>query len=179
MEKSDKELLDLYKTNKNAALELIISQFQERLYWHIRKIVIIHDDTHDVLQNTFIKAWKGLDNFQEKSKLYTWLYRIATNESITFINKKKKKQEEPIENYQAVLSNYLDNDSLFSGDQIKLKLQKAILKLPEQQRIVFNMKYFDDLKYIEIAEILNLSVGGLKASYHHAVKKIEKYVLED
>ena len=110
MEKSDKELLDLYKTNKNAALELIISQFQERLYWHIRKIVIIHDDTHDVLQNTFIKAWKGLDNFQEKSKLYTWLYRIATNESITFINKKKKKQEEPIENYQAVLKVVEENN---------------------------------------------------------------------
>lgn len=179
MHKSDSELLELFKINKNAALELIIKKFQERLYWHIRKIVIIHDDAHDVMQNTFIKAWKGLDNFEEKSKLYTWLYRIATNESITFLNKKKKQLEDYTENYDNFLSNFIETDELFDGDQIQKKLQKAILTLPEQQRIVFNMRYFDDMKFKEIAEILNLSEGGTKANYHHAVKKIEKLISPD
>lgn len=178
--KSDDELLSLFNTaeKKEFAFSLLIKKYQERLYWHIRKMVIIHEDADDILQNTFVKAWKGLENFESKSKIYTWLYRIATNESITFLNKKKKKHEDAYENYEDFLSNNLENENYVTGDEIQTKLQKAILKLPEKQRIVFNMKYFDDLKYKEISEILGTSVGGLKSLYHYAVKNIEATVLE-
>jgi len=158
------------------AFNLIVEQYKKRLYWHIRKIVITHDDADDVLQNTFIKIWRYLENFNQDSKIYTWLFRIATNESITFINNKKKKEEDSFENYEYYLSNTLESDEYFEGDNAQLILQKAILTLPEKQRIVFNMKYFDEMKYDEISEITETSVGALKASYHHAVKKIENYV---
>ena len=175
---SDDKLLDLFRDEKsrNFAYNLIVRKHQERLYWHIRRMVIVHEDADDVLQNTLIKAWKGLLNFKEEAKLYTWLYRIASNEAITFLNKKKKRFFIPINDVAHELTNHLESDESFSGDQIQLKLQKAILTLPEKQRLVFNMKYFDDMKYAEISEILETSVGGLKASYHHAVKKIEKYI---
>lgn len=180
-EYSDQELLNIFrdKERQNYAFNLIVRKYQERLYWHIRKIVISHDDTDDILQNTFIKAFKGLENFREDSKIYTWLYRIATNESITFLNNKKKRFFLPIGDITKELSNNLESDEYYTGDEIQLKLQKAILKLPEKQRIIFNMKYFDELKYEDMAEILDTSVGGLKASYHHAVKKIEKFILDD
>jgi RNA polymerase sigma-70 factor (ECF subfamily) len=139
--------------------------------------LIDHDDTDDVLQNTFIKVWKNLEGFNRDSQLFTWIYRIATNESITFLNKKKRRFFIPIINVEHELSSKLESDVNFSGDKIQLKLQKAILTLPEKQRVVFNMKYYDELKYEEIAEITGTSVGALKASYHHAVKKIEEYVL--
>lgn len=158
------------------AFNLIVEQYKKRLYWHIRKIVITHDDADDVLQNTFIKIWRYLENFNQDSKIYTWLFRIATNESITFINNKKKKEEDSFENYEHYLSSTLESDEYFEGDNAQLILQKAILTLPEKQRIVFNMKYFDEMKYDEISEITETSVGALKASYHHAVKKIENYV---
>ena len=136
-----------------------------------------HDDTDDVLQNTFIKIWKGLQNFRSDAKLFTWMYRIATNESLTFIADKQKKilgfANGEVEDM--LLAN-LEADEYFDGDQAQLELQKAILKLPEKQRLVFNMKYFDELKYEEISEILETSVGALKASYHHAVKKIESFL---
>ena len=154
-------------------------KYQEKLYWHIRKIVIRHDDADDVLQNTFIKVWKSLDKFREASKLYTWLYRIATNESLTFLKQQKTKYLLPLEDHENSLKNSLMSDVYFNGDEIQLKLQKAILTLPEKQRIVFNMKYFDEMKYDDMAEILKTSVGALKASFHHAVKKIEKYLSED
>jgi len=175
---SDDKLLALFRDEKsrNYAYNLIVRKHQERLYWHIRRMVIIHEDADDVLQNTLIKAWKGLLNFKEESKLYTWLYRIASNEAITFLNKKKKWLFIPINDVEHELTIHLESDESFSGDEIQLKLQKAILTLPEKQRLVFNMKYYDDLKYAEISEILETSVGGLKASYHHAVKKIEKYI---
>ena len=144
---------------------------------HIRRLLIDHDDTDDVLQNTFIKVWKNLEGFNRDSQLFTWIYRIATNESITFLNKKKRRFFIPIINVEHELSSKLESDVNFSGDKIQLKLQKAILTLPEKQRVVFNMKYYDELKYEEIAEITGTSVGALKASYHHAVKKIEEYVL--
>ena len=131
------------------------------------------------MQNSFIKAWKGLANFRQDSKLYTWLYRIATNESLTFLQQKKKKYFLPLVDVQSQLENSLETDEYFNGDEIQLKLQKAILKLPEKQRIVFNMKYFDDLKYNDMSEILGTSVGALKASYHHAVKKIEEMLKND
>lgn len=181
-EYSDKELLTLFrnKDNKNYAFNLIVRKYQKRLYWHIRKIVINHDDTDDVLQNTFIKVWKGLENFKQASQLYTWLYRIATNEALSFLKQKRTKYFFiPIGDVEKQLINTLKSDEYFNGDEIQLKLQKAILTLPEKQRIVFNMKYFDEMKYNKMAEILQTSVGALKASYHQAVKKIEKYLKED
>ncbi len=180
-EYSDKELLEMFRTEeqRNYAFNLIVMKYQEKLYWHIRKIVIRHDDADDVLQNTFIKVWKSLDKFREASKLYTWLYRIATNESLTFLKQQKTKYLLPLEDHENSLKNSLMSDVYFNGDEIQLKLQKAILTLPEKQRIVFNMKYFDEMKYDDMAEILKTSVGALKASFHHAVKKIEKYLSED
>jgi len=161
---------------KEKAFRDLISLYKERLYWHIRKIVISHDDTDDVLQNTFIKVFKNINQFNQKSKLFSWMYRIATNESITFINKKAKLSNVDISNYQQKLTSTIANDDFFTGDEIQLILQKAIATLPKRQKLVFNMKYFDELKYNEISEILETSVGALKASYFHAVKKIEKYI---
>lgn len=162
---------------KELAFRELISQYKERLYWHIRKIVISHYDTDDVLQNTFIKIFKNIDNFKAESKLYSWMYRIATNEAITFINKKAKEKKVDITDYQQEMANNLEDDNWFSGDEIQLILQKAIATLPQKQQLIFNMKYFDEMKYSEISEILETSVGGLKASYHHAVKKIEAYIV--
>jgi RNA polymerase sigma-70 factor, ECF subfamily len=180
-EYSDSELLQQFRNEntRNYAFNLIVRKYQQKLYYHIRKIVIDHDDAHDVSQNTFIKAWKGLDNFREDSQLYTWLYRIATNESLTFLKQKKTKFLIPLGDVEYELSNNLTADPNFSGDKIQMKLQKAILTLPEKQRIVFNMKYFDNIKYEEMSKILDTSVGALKASFHHAVKKIEKCLSED
>jgi RNA polymerase sigma-70 factor (ECF subfamily) len=153
-----------------------VRQYQQRLYWHIRKMVIDHDDTDDILQNVFIKAFNGLSNFREDSKIFTWLYRIATNECITFLNNKKKRFFIPMVDVENQLSQNLENDSYFNGDRIQMRLQQAILTLPEKQRLVFNMKYYEDMKYEDMSEILGTSVGALKASYHHAVKKIEEFM---
>ena len=150
-----------------------MSQYKERLYWHIRKIVISHDDTDDVLQNTFVKVYRNIDKFKAESKLYSWMYRIATNEAITFINKRAKTNNVTISDMQYKMAESLEADVYFDGNEIQLKLQKAIAKLPQKQQLVFNMKYFDDMKYQEMSEVLETSVGALKASYHHAVKKIE------
>jgi len=181
MEYSDQELLEKFRIeeSRHYAFNLLVRKYQQRLYWHIRKIVIDHDDANDVIQNVLIKVWKSLDNFREDSQLFTWLYRIATNESITFLNQKRKRFFIPLVDVEKELSSKLSSDSLFSGDQIQLKLQQAILKLPTQQRIVFNMKYFDNMKYEDISAILEVTVGALKASYHHAVKKIEKHLTVD
>jgi len=178
---SDEKLLDMFReeSSRNYAYNLIVRKYQERIYWHIRRIVITHEDADDVTQNTLIKAWKGLNNFKAKSQLYTWLYRIATNESISFLNKKKKRFFISINDIEHELALSLESDEQYSGDEIQLTLQKAILTLPEKQRLVFNMRYYDELKYDEISEILETSVGALKASYHHAVKKIETYIQED
>jgi len=161
---------------KEVAFRELISQYKERLYWHIRKIVISHDDADDVLQNTFIKVFKNIEKFKEDSKLYSWMYKIATNESITFINKRAKERNIDIANIRTELVSNLQSDVYFSGDDIQLILQKAIATLPQKQQLVFNMKYFDGLKYNEISEILETSAGALKASYFHAVKKIEYYI---
>lgn len=161
---------------KEVAFKKLLSQYKERLYWHIRKIVISHDDANDVLQNTFVKIFKNIDNFKAESKLYSWMYRIATNEAISFINKKAKNKSIDITDYQQKMVSNLEDDNWFSGNEIQIILQKAIATLPHKQQLVFNMKYFDDLKYKEISEILETSVGGLKASYHHAVKKIEQFI---
>jgi RNA polymerase sigma-70 factor (ECF subfamily) len=138
--------------------------------------VISHEDADDILQNTFVKAWRSIGKFREESSLYTWLYRIATNESLTFINSNKRKSFISMNNTSEFLMNNLISDPYVEGDEIQLKLQEAILKLPEKQRLVFNMKYFDEMKYDQMSEILDTSVGALKASYHHAVKKIEEFI---
>jgi len=158
------------------AFRKLMSLYKERLYWHIRKIVLSHDDSDDVLQNTFIKVFKNIHTFNEKSKLYSWMYRIATNEAITFINKKAKTQNVDLSELQYKITGNLSNDPYYNGDIIQQKLQKAIVTLPQKQQLVFNMKYFDDMKYEEMSEVLETSVGALKASYHHAVKKIESYL---
>ncbi len=178
-EYSDKELLVMFReeSSKNFAFNLIIKKYQKKLYSIIRRMIISHDDTDDVLQNTFIKMWHHLDNFKEDSQLYTWLYRIATNESLTFLKKKRTKFFIPMVDVEYKLSQSLESDQYFKGDEIQLRLQKAILKLPEKQRLVFNMKYFEEMKYEDMSEILGTSVGALKSSYHIAVKKIEEYVL--
>lgn len=175
---SDRELLILFRNpdQKNYAFDLIVRKYQERLYWHIRKIVIKHEDTDDLLQNSFIKAWKGLEKFREESQLFTWLYRIATNEALSFLKEKRRKFFLPLVDVERELSSNLESDNYFSGDELQLKLQKAILTLPEKQRIVFNMRYYDGMKYEDMSKVLDTSVGALKASYHHAAKKIETII---
>ena len=178
---TDSELLEKFRNEetRHYGFNLLVRKYQQRVYWHIRRIVIDHDDSDDVVQNTFIKVWKNLDSFREDSQFYTWLYRIATNESLSFLKQKRTKFFIPIGDVEHELSNHLGHDSLFSADKIQMKLQKAILTLPEKQRVVFNMKYFEEMKYEEISEVLGTSVGALKASFHHAVKKIEKFVTEN
>jgi RNA polymerase sigma-70 factor (ECF subfamily) len=178
---SDKELLDMYRVSdtQNYAFNLIVRKYQERIYWHIRKIVISQDDADDVVQNTFLKVWGGLGNFREDSQLFTWLYRIATNEALTFLKRKRTKFLLPIIDVEQHLANTIESDPYFDGNELQAKLQKAIIKLPVKQRLVFNMKYFDEMKYEEMSRILGTSVGALKASFHHAVKKIEKFLEED
>ncbi|MEY4432458.1 MAG: hypothetical protein RLZZ44_588 [Bacteroidota bacterium] len=168
------ELLD--PKTQNEAFQKLLLKYQKPLYHHIRNIVLNHDDTDDVLQNTFIKIFQNLKNFKGESKLFSWMYRIATNESLTFINQKAKKNKISTEELNAKAIDNLTSDVYFDGNEIQIKLQKAIALLPTKQQLVFKMKYFEELKYEEIALILNTSVGALKASYHHAVKKIEAYV---
>ena len=156
------------------AFSRVIAHYTESLYWQIRRMVIDHDDTNDLLQNTFIKAWTNIDNFRCEDKLSTWLHKIAINEAITFINKEKAKNNVSIDDESFLIDN-LQADEWFDGDEVKLQLQKAINQLPEKQRLVFNMRYFDEMKYEDMSEILGTTVGALKASYHHAIKKIEQF----
>lgn len=178
---TEQELITSLKNPKtlNSAFKELLSIYKERLYWHIRKIVINHDDTDDVLQNTFIKIYRNIGKFKEDSKLYSWMYRIATNESITFINQRAKKNNNTTQEVQQILLNNLISDEYFDGDEAQIKLQKAIATLPHKQQLVFNMKYFDAIKYKEMSEILETSEGALKASYHIASKKIEEYILNN
>lgn len=162
--------------DKEFAFKSLVSQYKERLYWQIRKIVLNHDDTDDVLQNTFIKIYKNIDSFKADSKLYTWMYRIATNEAITFINKRAKRNNITFEDVKNKAVANLTSDVYFEGDAIQLKLQNAIALLPQKQQLVFTMKYFEDHTYEELSEILDTSVGGLKSSYHIAVKKITEFL---
>ncbi|MBU2929698.1 RNA polymerase sigma factor [Winogradskyella psychrotolerans] len=166
-------------STKEAAYRELLQLYKERLYWHIRKIVINHNDADDALQNTFIKVYRSIDKFKGESQLFSWLYRIATNESITLINKNAKRLQITNEEHQTRAINNLQADVYFEGDDIQLKLQKAIATLPEKQQLVFNMRYFDDLKYKDMAEILDTSEGALKASYHIAAKKIEAFLTSD
>lgn len=178
MNSSEEKLLRDLQDPKNhdAAFRELLEQYQERLYWQIRNIVKDHDDTDDVLQNTFLKIFRNIKNFKGESKLFSWMYRIATNEAITFLNKKAKKLKLSSEELQQQILDNLETDVYFEGDEIQLNLQKAIAALPQKQQQVFNMKYFQELKYREISDILGTSEGALKASYHIATKKIEEYL---
>ncbi len=164
-------------TQKNAFAKLV-SEYSERIYWQIRKMVLSHDDANDILQDVFIKAWLNIDNFRGEAKLSTWLYRIAINESITFINKKKAQNNISMDDDDSFLLNTIEGDEFFDGNKAQKILQQAVLTLPDKQRLVFQMKYFQEMKYDEMSDILGTSVGALKASYHHAVKKIEKFLTD-
>lgn len=177
-EYSDNELLSQFRdeNTRSYAFYRIVQEYQEKMYWFIRRMVINHDDANDLVQDVFIKAWEGLDNFRGDCSLSSWLYKIAHNTTITFLNKKRKMFFIPIVDVEKKLTRTLKSDSSFEGDEIQLKLQKAILSLPEKQRVVFNMKYYDNMKYEQMSEVLGTSVGALKASFHHAVKKIEEFI---
>ncbi len=179
MHPDDKELLLQFRdpSQKERAFTAIIKKYQEKLYWHIRRMVVNHDDANDVLQNMFIKVWKGLDNFREDSQLYTWLYRIATNECLTFLEQEKKRSVVSLEDeMDSGLSNKVKADSEFDANKLEWRLQVAIQQLPEKQRVVFNLRYYDEMPYQEMSRILDTSEGALKASYHHAAKKIEEFL---
>lgn len=175
---SDEELLAMFikGDNPNYAFNLIVRKYQEAVYWHVRRLVISHDDANDIVQDVFVKAWQALGKFRKDSSLYTWIYRIATNEALSFLKKKKRRFLFPIQDVAKQLEETLEADVYYQGSEIEKKIQKAILTLPEKQRVVFNLRYYDEMKYDDMAKILNTSVGALKASYHHAVKKIEKSV---
>jgi len=175
----DSELLVLFRdpATKESAYTSIIRKYQEKLYWHVRRMVVDHDDANDVLQNMFIRVWNGLENFREDAQLYTWLYRIATNESLTFLEQQKKRSSVSLSDVESGLENKIKADKHFDAAKLEWKLQLAIQQLPEKQRVVFSLRYYDEMPYEEMSRVLETSEGALKASYHHAVKKIEDYIL--
>jgi len=175
---SDALLLQQFRDpqTKEKAYTAIIKKYQERLYWHIRRLVVDHDDANDVLQNVFIRVWNGLENFKEESQLYTWLYRIGTNESLTFLENQKKRAAVSLSDVETGLSNKIKADKHFDPNRLEWKLQLAIQQLPEKQRVVFTVRYYDEMPYEEMSRVLETSEGALKASYHHAVKKIEDFI---
>lgn len=179
MANDDSELLIMFRepSSREKAYTSIIRKYQERLYWHIRRMVVSHDDANDVLQNVFIRVWNGLENFREDARLYTWLYRIATNECLTFLEQQKRRNVLPLSDVEEGLSNQVRADKDFDASRAEWKLQLAIQRLPEKQRLVFNLRYYDEMPYEEMSKVLETSEGALKASYHHAVKKIEDYLL--
>jgi RNA polymerase sigma-70 factor (ECF subfamily) len=176
----DNELISQFKKGgpfKEKAFTGIVKRYQEKIYWQIRRMVVTHEDADDVLQNVFIKAWNGLGNFREDSKLSTWLYRIAVNESLTHLEQQKKRTSVSFDDVAETMENKLHAEKDFDESKAVWKLQLAIQQLPEKQRIVFNMRYFEEMAYEEMSQVLDTSVGALKASYHHAVKKIEEFIL--
>ena len=177
----DAEILSKFQDERtrNEAFNLLLKKYQQKIYWHIRRMVLDHDDADDLVQDVFIKVWKNLAGFRSDSQLYTWMYRIASNECITFLNKKKQKNNISLDDVDYSLADTLVEGSYFNGDKAQKKLQEAIITLPEKQRLVFNMKYYEDMKYEEMSQVLGTSVGALKASYHLAVKKIEAILLAE
>lgn len=175
----DTELLLQFRdpATREKAFTAIIKKYQEKLYWHIRRMVVEHEDANDVLQNVFIRVWNGLENFREDSQLYTWLYRIATNECLSYLEQQKRKSAVSLDEVETGLSNKVVADKYFDPNKLEWKLQLAIQQLPEKQRVVFTLRYYDEMPYEEMSRVLDTSEGALKASYHHAVKKIEDYIL--
>jgi RNA polymerase sigma factor (sigma-70 family) len=176
---TDNEILALFRepATKEKAFNMLVKKFQERLYWLIRRMVVDHDDANDVMQNVFIRVWNALANFREDAQLYTWLYRIATNECLTFLEQQKKKATVSINDLESGLSNKIRADKDFDSNKLEWKLQLAIQQLPDKQRVVFTLRYYDEMPYEEMSQVLETSAGALKASYHHAVKKIEDFIL--
>jgi RNA polymerase sigma factor (sigma-70 family) len=175
----DKDICLLLRNDINRGFSLIVERYSQKLYWHIRRIVILHEDANDALQNTFINAWRNIGEFRNESAVYTWLYAIATNESIALINKRKRNSSLSLDDVGSVLAGSAEGSTWFDGDAALIKLQNAILKLPEKQRIVFNLRYFDEMSYEDMSKVLDTSEGALKASYHHAAKKIENMLGSD
>lgn len=175
----DTELLLQFRdpATREKAFTAIIKKYQEKLYWHIRRMVVEHEDANDVLQNVFIRVWNGLENFREDAQLYTWLYRIATNECLSYLEQQKRKSSASLDEMESGLSNKVIADKYFDPNKLEWKLQLAIQQLPEKQRVVFTLRYYDEMPYEEMSRVLDTSEGALKASYHHAVKKIEDYIL--
>ena len=175
---SDAELLVEFRNpiTKEKAFTSIIKKYQEKLYWHLRRMVVEHEDANDVLQNVLIRVWNGLENFREDSQLYTWLYRVATNECLTFLEQKKKRSAISLSNEETGMENKIRADSHFDGNKLEWKLQLGIQQLPDKQKIVFQLRYYDEMPYEKMSRVLDTSEGALKASYHHAVKKIEEYI---
>jgi RNA polymerase sigma-70 factor (ECF subfamily) len=176
---TDDNIPEILKSDINKGFRLIVEKYSSRLYWHIRRLVVLHEDADDALQNTFLNAWKSIGEFRNESSLYTWLYTIATNEALGLINKRKKNSAVSLDDLDGYFSSSPEASSWFDGDEAQVKLQNAILKLPDKQRVVFNLKYFEEMTYVEMSKVLNTSEGALKASYHHAVKKIEKILEEN
>jgi RNA polymerase sigma-70 factor (ECF subfamily) len=175
----DDNISELLITDLNKGFKKVVEKYSLRLYRHIRRLVILHEDADDALQNTFINAWRNINNFRDECSLYTWLYTIATNEALTLINKRKRNTTVSFNDLESHFANSHEGSTYFDGDDAQVKLQNAILQLPEKQRIVFNLKYYDDMTYKDMSIVLNTSEGALKASYHHAVKKIEKIITAD
>ena len=175
----DRIILESFKDEQTRELAFtqLVRKYQERLYWHIRRMVLEHEDANDVLQNVFIKVWKNLSKFKEESNLYTWLYRIATNETLTWLDQKKRRRSLSLSDTESALANTLEAQKGFDANKLEWKLQQAIQSLPEKQRVVFNLRYYDEMPYEEMSTVLDTSVGALKASYHHAVKKVEAFLL--
>jgi RNA polymerase sigma-70 factor, ECF subfamily len=169
---------EILKTDLKKGFRLMVEKYSSRLYWHIRRLVILHEDADDALQNTFMNAWRSIGEFRNESALYTWLYTIATNEALTLINKRKRNNAISIDDLSDYFEHSHEGSTWFDGDEAQTKFQNAILQLPEKQRIVFNLKYFDEMTYEDMSKVLGTSEGALKASYHHAVKKIEKILGE-
>lgn len=164
------------KATRNLAFHKLVKLYQQRVYWLVRRLVVDHDDANDIVQDVFIKVWNNIDQYKGESELFTWIYRIASNDCFTFLNKKKKRFFISWQDTTENLANQLESDALFDGDEAEMLFKKAVLSLPEKQQLVFNLKYFDELKYSQIAAITGTSEGALKASYHHAVKKIEQFI---
>ena len=175
----DDNITDLLNTDPRRCFSLIVEKYSTRLYWHIRRLVILHEDADDALQNTFVNAWRNIGNFRSESSIYTWLYTIATNEALALINNRKRNAAVSIDDLESYFATSQEGNIWFDEDEAQLKLQNAIMKLPEKQRIVFNLKYYDEMTYEQMSKVLKTSEGALKASYHHAVKKIEKIIVSD
>ncbi|WP_426491647.1 RNA polymerase sigma factor [Hymenobacter sp. 102] len=177
----DQEILTRFRdpAARNVAFNQLVRKYQSKVYWHVRKMVVDHDDADDLTQDVFIKVWNHLENFRQDASLFTWIYRIATNECLSFLSSKRRKFFLPLNDVGAELTAKLETDESLAGDAVELKLQKAILRLPDKQRLVFNLRYYDEMPYEQMAEVTGTSVGALKASYHHAAKKIEQYINDE